>query len=448
MSRRGTAEPGEAPVLTALVQSLDHDGQGVARVDGKAVFIDGALPGELVQYRVRRSKPRFDQADLVAVLRASPHRTMPRCAHFGTCGGCANQHLDTAAQVAVKQRVLEDNLRHIGQLKAERMLPPIQGPDWGYRHRARLSVRWVAKKGSVLVGFHERRSSFIADMHGCPVLPPRIGRLIDPLRELIGRLSLRERLPQVEVALGDSLDVLVFRVIDPPTPADEVLFRDFAERWGLSVWLQPTGPRSAYRFHPADGPPLDYRLPDLDLRLAFAPTEFTQVNPFVNRVLVSRAMRLLEPRPGERVADWFCGLGNFSLAIARLGADVVGVEGSAALTRRALANARLNGLEARVAFVEADLFEIDGDHLRAFGRFDRWLIDPPRDGALALCKAIAQDATEAPRRIVYVSCNPATLARDAAVLVHTRGYVLRAAGVANMFPHTAHVESVALFERA
>ena len=449
MSRAGGREAGELPVFTAQVESLDHEGQGVAHVDGKAVFIDGALPGETVHYRVRRSRPRFDNADVVDVVRASPMRTGPRCAHFGSCGGCATQHLDTAAQLAVKQRVLEDNLCHIGQVRAEQILPPIHGPDWGYRYRARLSARWVAKKGSVLVGFHEKRSSFIADMHGCHVLPPRIGRLLDPLRELVGRLSLRERMPQVEVALGDSLDVLVFRVMDQPTRADEELFRAFAERWAVSVWLQPKGPETAFRFHPAEGPPLDYRLPEFDLRLEFAPTEFTQVNPHINRVLVVRAMRLLDPKPGERIADWFCGLGNFSLPIARLGADVLGVEGSAALTRRALANARLNGLEARVRFAEADLFEMDESRLAAYGRFDKWLVDPPRDGAVALCKAIPEGPGPgiAPKRIVYVSCNAATLARDASVLVHTKGYVLRAAGVANMFPHTAHVESVALFER-
>lgn len=449
MSRAGKREAGELPVFTAQVESLDHEGQGVAHVDGKAVFIDGALPGETVHYRVRRSRPRFDNADVVDVVRASPMRTGPRCAHFGSCGGCATQHLDTAAQLAVKQRVLEDNLRHIGQVRAEQILPPIHGPDWGYRYRARLSARWVAKKGSVLVGFHEKRSSFIADMHGCHVLPPRIGRLLDPLRELVGRLSLRERMPQVEVALGDSLDVLVFRVMDESTRADEELFRAFAERWAVSVWLQPKGPETAFRFHPAEGPPLDYRLPEFDLRLEFAPTEFTQVNPHINRVLVVRAMRLLDPKPGERIADWFCGLGNFSLPIARLGADVLGVEGSAALTRRALANARLNGLEARVRFDEADLFEMDESRLAAYGRFDKWLVDPPRDGAVALCKAIPEGPGPgiAPKRIVYVSCNAATLARDASVLVHTKGYVLRAAGVANMFPHTAHVESVALFER-
>jgi 23S rRNA (uracil1939-C5)-methyltransferase len=444
---RGASE--EQPVRVAHVESLDHEGQGVARVDGRTVFIDGALPGETVRYRVRRSRTRFDTADLVEVLRSSPFRTLPRCEHFGTCGGCATQHLDTAAQLAAKQRVLEDNLHHIGKVHVGQMLPPIHGPHWGYRHRARLSVRWVTRKNSVLVGFHEKRSSFIADLHGCEVLPPRIGRLVDPLRELVGKLSLRERLPQVELALGDALDALVFRVMDPPTPADETLLRAFADHWGLSVWLQPKGPDSVLRFHPAQGPPLDYTLPDFGLRLEFSPTEFTQVNPQINRALVARAMRLLDPVPGERIADWFCGLGNFSLPIARLGADVVGIEGSEALNRRAAANALLNGLEARTKFAVANLFEIDAARLASYGRFDKWLVDPPRDGALELCKAIPEDAEAgvAPRRIVYVSCNPATLARDAAVLVHARGYGLRAAGVANMFPHTAHVESVALFER-
>ena len=449
MRRAGRREAAQVPALVAHVESLDHEGQGVAHVDGKTVFIEGALPGEQVRYRVRRSKPRFDNAELVDVLRPSPLRTRPRCPHFGTCGGCATQHLDPAAQVAAKQRVLEDSLHHIGQVRAAQMLPPIHGPAWGYRDRARLSARWISKKNSVLVGFHEKRSSFIADMHSCQVLPPRMGRLIDPLRELVGRLSLRERMPQIEVALGDALDVLVFRVIDPPTPADEALLRAFAERWGVSVWLQPKGPDSVFRFHPAEGPALDYRLPEFDLRLEFAPTEFTQVNPHINRMLVARAVRLLDPRPGERIADWFCGLGNFSLPIARQGADVVGVEGSAALTRRALNNARLNGLEARVRFAEANLFEIDEAGLAVYGHFDKWLIDPPRDGAVELVKAIPADgvAGVAPNRIVYVSCNAATLARDASVLVHTKGYVLRAAGVANMFPHTAHVESVAVFER-
>jgi len=453
MSRAGRGGTGEAPVFTAYVESLDHEGQGVAHVDGKVVFIDGALPGETVHYRVRRSKPRFETADVVDVVHASPMRTTPRCIHFGRCGGCATQHLDTGAQVAAKQRVLEESLWHIGQVRAEQVLPPIHGPDWGYRHRARLSARWVSKKNNVLVGFHEKRSSFIADMHGCEVVPPRIGRLVDPLRELVGQLTLRERMPQVEVALGDALDVLVFRVMDRPTPADEALFRAFGDRWGVSIWLQPKGPETVFRFHPVEGPPLDYSLPEFGLRIEFAPTEFTQVNPHINRVLVARAMRLLDPQPGERIADWFCGLGNFSLPIARLGASVVRVEGSAALTRRALANARLNGLEARVRFAEANLFEIDEASLTAYGRFDKWLVDPPRDGALALCKALPEVGSGAaadgavPRRIVYVSCNAATLARDASLLVHTKGYVLRAAGVANMFPHTAHVESVALFER-
>jgi len=440
---------------TLEIASLDMEARGVGHLPnedgspGKVIFVEGALPGELVRFTSYRRKPKWEAAELTELLRSSALRTSPKCHYFGICGGCAMQHLHPSAQVAIKQRVLEDNLFHIGRVRPHHVLRPIHGPDWGYRYRARLSARWVAKKGSVLVGFHEKRSSFIADMHGCHVLPPRIGRLLDPLRELVGRLSLRERMPQVEVALGDSLDVLVFRVMDEPTRADEELFRAFAERWAVSVWLQPKGPETAFRFHPAEGPPLHYRLPEFDLRLEFAPTEFTQVNPHINRVLVVRAMRLLDPKPGERIADWFCGLGNFSLPIARLGADVLGVEGSAALTRRALANARLNGLEARVRFAEADLFEMDESRFAAYGRFDKWLVDPPRDGAVALCKAIPEGPGPglALERIVYVSCNAATLARDASVLVHTKGYVLRAAGVANMFPHTAHVESVALFER-
>lgn len=436
-------------VYTGVVESLDHDAQGVTHRDGKVVFIDGALPGETVRYRLRRSKPSFDTADLLEVLRPSPLRVAPRCSHFGVCGGCGTQHLDPAGQLATKQRVLEDHLWHIGQTRPEHMLPPIQGPDWGYRHRARLSARWVSKKNSVLVGFHEKRSSFIADMHDCHVLPARIGRLIDPLRDLIGRLSLRQRLPQVEVALGDTTDVLVFRVMDPATDDDRALLRAFGECWSVQVWLQPNGPETV---HPLDGavsrdsPGLSYGLPDYGLQLDFAPTEFTQVNPLVNRALVARAMSLLAPAPGERIADWFCGLGNFTLPIAWHGAQVLGVEGSVALTRRAAANAQRNGLSERVDFAVANLFEAEAINLAGRGRFDKWLVDPPRDGAIELCKAI--NPSTAPSRIVYVSCNPATLARDAGLLVNTKGYVLRAAGVANMFPHTTHVESVALFERS
>jgi 23S rRNA (uracil1939-C5)-methyltransferase len=305
-------------------------------------------------------------------------------------------------------------------------------------------VRHVEKKGGVLVGFHEKRSSFIADMHTCPILPARTSALIDPLREAISRLSIRDRLPQVEIALGEKVDVLCLRILEPLTGEDEALLREFADRHGVQLFFQTKGPETARPFHPLDAPLLSYSLPEFDVTMPFHPTEFTQVNPFINRVLLRRAVALLDPRPGERIGDLFCGLGNFSLPIARRGAHVVGVEGSAALVRRAEENAALNGLAHRAEFHVANLFEVGEPELAAMGRFDKLLIDPPRDGAVEVVKALGAGA---PGRIVYVSCNPATLARDAAVLVHTQGYRLKAAGVVNMFPHTAHVESVALFER-
>ncbi len=426
------------------VHSLDQEGRGVARRDGKTVFIEGALTGEVVTCTTRHSKPSYEIATLDAVLKASPARTEPRCPYFGSCGGCAMQHLDVRAQVAAKQRVLEGNLWHIGRLKPEQILPAIHGPAWAYRNRARLSARYVAKKGGALVGFRERHSTYVADMRSCEVLPPRLSGLIGPLRELVSALSIRSRLPQIEIAAGDSVDALVFRVLDQPSAADAVLLREFADRHSVQLYLQPRGPETAHLFHPAEGAELYYDLPEFDLRIAFAPTEFTQVNSAVNQVLVRRAISLLDPRPGERVGDLFCGVGNFTLAIARRGAFVTGIEGSSGLVRRAASNAAANGLGEVARFVEMDLSRLSTAALAGMGPFDRMLLDPPRDGAMAVIKALPDPA---PARIVYVSCSPDTLARDASVLVHARGYRLSAAGVINMFPHTAHVESMAVFER-
>jgi len=426
------------------VESLDQEGRGVARRDGKAIFIEGALPGEIVTCNAYRNKPSYEVAAIKAILRPSALRTEPRCRYFGLCGGCSMQHLDARAQVAIKQRVLEDALCHIGKVRPAQMLPAIYGPAWGYRHRARFAARYVTKKGGSLIGFHERRSSYVADMASCEIMPPQISRLIRPLRDLINVLSIRTRLPQIEVAVGNECVVLVFRVLVEPSEADQGLLREFAGRHAVSIYLQPGGPDTAYPFHPAQPADLHYTLPEFGLQIGFAPTDFTQVNHSVNRVLVRRALALLEVSPGERVADLFCGLGNFTLAIARAGAKVVGVEGSAELIRRAVANAAVNGLHDTARFVEADLYEAGVPAFAGLGRFDRMLLDPPRDGAIEVVKALA---AEAPRRIVYVSCNPATLARDAAVLVHAQGYALRAAGVINMFPHTSHVESIAMFEK-
>jgi len=435
----------DAPAQALDIQSLDQEGRGIARRDGKAIFVEGALPGERVMASIYRKKPNFEVGRVSSVLKAAASRTMPRCVHFGTCGGCALQHVDFATQVAVKQRVLEDALAHIGKVKAEELLSPIHGPAWEYRHRARFTVRYVAKKGGVLVGFHERRSSYVADMTSCTVVPRRISTLLVPLRELIGGLSIRQRLPQIELSIGEGADVLVLRVLEPLSAMDEAALRAFADRYRLFVYLQPGGPATAAPFHPASGADLHYALPEFDVRIYFSPTDFTQVNHEVNRVLVRRAMRLLGPQPGERVADLFCGLGNFSLPIARSGAHVVGIEGSESLVARARTNAERNGLASRAEFHAMNLFDPDEARLATLGSFDAMLIDPPRDGAVEVVKALGEDA---PPRIVYVSCSPATLARDAGVLVHTKGYTLKAAGVVNMFPHTAHVESIALFRRA
>jgi len=431
-------------VQKLYVESLDQEGRGVARRDGKAVFIEGALPGETVTCSTYRSKPSYELATLSEVLRPSALRVAPRCPYFGRCGGCSLQHLDARAQVAVKQRVLEDALWHIGRVKPEQMLPAIHGPEWEYRHRARLTVRYVPKKGGALVGFHERRSSYVADMESCEIMPQRISQLLRLLRDLINALSIRTRVPQIEVAVGDEADILVFRVLEQPSEADTRLLREFADRHRVRVYLQPGAPDSAQPFHPPQPADLYYSLPEFDLKIGFAPTDFTQVNPAMNRVLVRRALALLGPQPGERVADVFCGVGNFALAIARCGATVLGVEGSAELVQRAAANAAANGLSGAARFIELDLYGPGGAGLKGLGRFERMLLDPPRDGAIEVVKRLAEDA---PRRIVYISCNPATLARDASVLVNAQRYALRAAGVINMFPHTSHVESIALFER-
>ena len=429
-----------------IIESLDHEARGITRLEGKTIFVEGALPGEKVEYTSFRRKPNYEVAQADRILKASPDRVAPKCPHYGSCGGCSMQHLDSTAQVAAKQRVLESNLWHLGRLRAEQLYAPIHGPAWGYRFRARLAARFVAKKGGMLIGFHERKSSYIADMTTCPNLPPHVSKLLVPLRELVAGLSISAAMPQVELAVGEHITALVLRNLEALTAADEARVKAFADRHDVVFYLQPQGPATAYRFYPLEGPRLTYALPEYAIEHAFSPTEFTQVNHAVNRVLVRRAMALLDPRPGERIADMFCGLGNFTLPIARLGAQVVGVEGSRELVRRAGENAAANGLADKVEYGVANLFEATSESLAALGRFDKMLIDPPREGALELVKAI--DPEQAPRRIVYVSCNPSTLARDAAILVSQKGYRLLGAGVVNMFPNTSHVESIALFEKA
>ena len=430
------------PIVDIL--SLDHEGHGVARIDGKVTFVDGALAGERAEIAVYRKHAKYNSANAVAILGASAQRAEPRCRYFGRCGGCSMQHLEASAQVAAKQRVLEESLARIGKVRPGVILPALHGPSWGYRHRARLSSRWVDKKGGVLVGFHEKRSSFIADMASCEILTPDVSALIQPLRELIVQLSNADRTPQIEVAVGEHVTVLVFRLLEPWSDEDAAKVRSFAERHRVQVWEQKKGPDTARPFWPEIAPELSYSLPEFGLVMPFRPTEFTQVNTAINRALVGRALRLLQPRAGERIADLFCGLGNFTLPIASSGAEVLGIEGSAELVARARENALRNRLP-NARFAVDNLFEMTPEKFAALGHFDKLLIDPPRSGAIEVVKSLPDSG--GPQRIVYVSCDPATLARDAEVLVHVKGYRLEAAGIANMFPHTAHVESIALFQR-
>jgi len=429
------------------VESLDIKGQGVAHAEGKVVFIEGALPGEQVRARRVRSKKNYDKAVLTQVMRPSSLRVTPACPYFGVCGGCAMQHVQPSAQVAIKQRVLEDNLKHIGNVQPGRMLAPMHGPSWGYRYRARMSVRLVQKKGGVLVGFRERQSRYVTDMSSCLVLPPFVSDLIPHLRDLIGDLSIPDRIPQIEVAVGDAVTALVLRHLEPLSTTDYQKLEAFGSQHNVSWWLQAKGPDSVIPLLEGDEARLYYDLPEYNLRMTYRPTDFTQVNTQVNRRLVARALALLAPQAGERIADMFCGLGNFSLPLARSGAHVVGYEGSTTLTARAHALAQAHALDQRASFIATDLFEVDTAWLQGQPFFDRLLLDPPREGAVALVKALAELAPEArPTRIVYVSCNPATLARDAGILTHVGGYRLRAAGVMNMFPHTSHIESIAVFD--
>ncbi len=449
------------------VESMDIDAQGIAhRPDGKVVFIEGALPFEVVSTSVHRKKAHWEAGVVTAIHRESAQRVRPGCPHFGlhagACGGCKMQHLHEGAQVAVKQRVLEDNLWHLGKVRPETMMRPIEGPAWGYRYRARLSVRHVHKKGEVLIGFHERKSRYVADMKVCHVLPPHVSAMLMPLREMIFNMDARETLPQIELACGDSVTAMVLRHMEPLSAGDMTRLRAFASAHGVQWWLQSKGPETVKLMDPPgpEAAELSYALPEFGISMPFKPTDFTQVNPHINRVLVSRALRLLDAQPHERVIDWFCGLGNFTLPLATMAGEVLGIEGSEALVARSRDNLGHNQAGrakplAPTAFVARNLFEMTPVLLVADGVADKWLVDPPREGAFALAQTLADlhqmtekpEGWTPPRRIVYVSCNPATLARDAGLLVNQAGYRCTLAGVVNMFPHTAHVESMAVFER-
>ena len=429
---------------TASIISVTHDGRGIADTSGKKVFVAGALSGEEVRFVRRKSRRKFDEAELLEVVSASPDRVDARCAVFGRCGGCALQHVSAGQQRSIKFETLRDNLERIGRVEPGRWLEAVTGPEWNYRRRARLAVKDVSAKGRVLVGFRERHAPYITDMHRCEVLAAPVDGLIDPLSDLIGRLSIRARLPQVEVAVADNATALVFRVLDPPAAGDLDEFRAFADEHGVRVYLQPGGLDSLYRLHPAgEQEPLCYTLPEFDVRIEFEPIDFVQVNAEINRAMVGKALEYLDPEPQDRVLDLFCGIGNFSLPLARRSGAVLGVEGEATLVRRAADNAAANGLD-NAEFRQADLAAVDGTEGWLQGPWDRLLLDPARSGAAEVVSCIGRID---PARIVYVSCHPGTLARDAGVLVSEAGYTLEAAGIIDMFPHTAHVESIAVFSK-
>lgn len=453
---------------------MDLDAQGIARLPntnsdepGKVAFIQGALPTERVTYITTKQKARFEKGRVLEIHRSAVFRTQPKCPWFGKCGGCTMQHLDSRAQLSIKQRVLEDDLWHLAKVKPQTMMRPLIGPQWGYRYRARLSVvNRSIKKGTVLVGFHEAQNAYVADMTSCEVLPRIISGLLPKLRDLVMSLSVRDRLPQIELAIGEldtyeetqSLDrgkpVLVFRHLLPLTKDDQEKLKNFAINQDIWLWTQAQGPETAKPFYPQTGTLL-YRLPEFGIEIPFLPTDFTQINHQMNRALVGKAIRLLAPQKDDRVLDLFCGIGNFTLPLATLAKEVLGIEGSQQLTQRAMQNAKHNGLSEKVSFDCANLFEVDVTTIKSWEPAQRWLIDPPRDGAFALAKALTElvksndpaDTQYLPKRLVYVSCNPATLARDVDLLVNEAGYQLIQAGVMNMFPHTSHIESIAVFER-
>jgi len=441
MSRRRRRKLPTEP-FEARIEDLSHDDRGVTTHEEKKVFVHGALTGERVSVKMTDRKRRYDEGETLEVIEPSPDRIEPRCPHFGQCGGCSLQHLDPQKQIEAKQNTLLQNLERIGKIKPEEVWDPLTGPLWGYRRKARLSVRYVHKKERVLVGFRERYGRFVADMQTCFILDERIASQLVPLSELICSMDARQSIPQIEVACGDDQCALIFRHLEPLSEADCARLTAFARDTGIAVLLQPSGPASIHCLEP-DHINLDFSVPEFGIKLKFGPSDFIQVNTGMNRKMIHRAVELLQPEQGDRILDLFCGLGNFTLPIARQGGEVTGVEGGAELVRLAAENAVRNGL-ANVSFFAADLNEEPGAAPWLKGGYDKVLVDPPRSGAEFILPHIAASGAS---RIVYVSCHPASLARDAGILVHDHGFRLLGAGVMDMFPHTGHVESIALFER-
>lgn len=440
LNRIGVKFKGEGE---ADVDSLSHDGRGVAHVDGKAVFIEGALPGEQVRYGITRIKPKFENALATEVLEFSPHRVFePRCAAFGVCGGCALQHMDDAAQIHEKQKIVEETLSHVGDVAPKMWLDPLHGASWGYRRRARLGARLVPKKGGLLVGFREKNSSYLTDIKTCHVLDERAAKLIPVMRKLITNLSCPDRIPQIEIAAGDEALALVFRHLVAFTNEDRRDLIAFAKKYEVIVYSQPGGPDSITPIWPEHPDSLSYSLTDFDVSIEFRPTDFTQVNADLNRLMVARAVDLLELSDSDRVLDLFCGLGNFTLPLARRAGEVYAIEGDAILVEGARANAKRNKIK-NVRYAVGDLYKETESAPWGEYRFNKLLLDPPRSGAMEVIQLLPKEG--GPERIVYVSCYPATLARDARYLVHVLGYKMVSACVMDMFPQTAHVEAMALF---
>ena len=424
------------------IEGFSHDGRGVAHRDGKAVFVSGALAGEAVTARLVNRTRHYDEAVVETLHSRSPDRVEPRCAHYGVCGGCALQHLSPEAQIAAKQTVLAENFERIGKVAPKRWLEPLTGEPWAYRRKGRLSVKYVEKKGRALVGFRETNGRYVADISRCEVLHPAVGERLGAIGELVGRLDAVREIPQIELAVGDDTAALIFRHLQPLSEADRAALVAFAQEHGFAIYLQPGGNDSVHPLWP-ESPRLAFAIPSANVELEFRPLDFIQVNARMNERMITHALELLDLQPGHRVLDLFCGLGNFTFPLARRCAHVVGVEGEHGLVARAKENAAANGI-ANVEYHVANLLEDQRETPWARASFDRILLDPPRSGAAAVFDYLPRKGTN---RIVYVSCHPGSLARDAGILVEKHGFKLKAAGVMDMFPHTAHVESIALFER-
>ncbi|MDF1529747.1 MAG: 23S rRNA (uracil(1939)-C(5))-methyltransferase RlmD [Sedimenticola sp.] len=430
-------------LVKTTIDALSHDGRGVAHIEGKAVFIHGALPGESVSFRYTRTQKKFDEGEVVEVYERSSVRVEPECDHFGLCGGCSLQHLATEAQIEAKQQALLDAFQRIGKVTPKNILPALTcNSSFGYRRKARLGAKYVFKKGKVLVGFRERGAPYVADLSLCKVLHPKVGELIEPLSQLIESLTIKERVPQIEMAMGDTQCVLIFRLLSAPDENDEQKLLAFGEKHDIAIYTQLAGPDSVT---PLNGNPVDliYELPAYDLCMHFLPNDFTQVNSELNRLMIDHALTLLDIEAEDRVLDLYCGLGNFTLPMARKAGEVVGVEGDSGLVARARENAQRNAI-TNSRFFTANLYESLEKEPWLLEQFDKVLLDPPRSGSIEILEHLPKLGA---RRIVYVSCYPGTLARDAGELVHRYGYELISAGVMDMFPHTAHVESIALFEK-